>query len=309
MIAATVLVVLAAADMAPVAVQGTSACPTPAEVAAVLPDLLPAGSASYPDIAWIETRDLALHIELRTPAGTTLFARQISSVGTCADFAVVAAVVIASWTAERNPGLSRLQPAVPADPESEHRATSPPQAASPVAALATQGRARAFDLSAALGSTVNDAGFVGLARVAIGMRGRRLGLRASVAAETQRSQAIGMGSVSWRRYDLSLGPTLVLVERGVMVEAAAELFAGLTTVAGRSFDIPRDTSAVAPGLALAMRLCSASGRVRPWVEVGGQRWLLDQTIAITREGQTSLVSPLPSWEARLLAGVSMVLAQ
>jgi hypothetical protein len=306
-VTAALLPTLAAAGA--VFVQGPSRCPTAAEVAAILPEMLPAAEAAYPDVAWIEAVGPDLQIELRSPTGEVLFSRRLRSSGTCADLATIAAVVIASWTAERNPGISLLQPSVPPP-----RRPVPPLVPSPPVpqvgggdgSAAPPESRREFELSVGLGSSVNSAGFVGAARLEAGMRGRRLGLRAGFAAETARSESIETRSVSWRRYGLSLEPTLVVVKQPVMVDARAGIFAGFTTVAGHGFDVDRQSSAAAAGLSLAIRLAASSGWLRPWMEVGGQYWLADQEITVTRAQQPNLAVSLPRSEARLLAGVTLV---
>jgi hypothetical protein len=312
MVTAVLATMLATANPTPVEVQGGSNCPTAAEVAAILPELLPPTEASAPDVAWIEAAGLDLQIELRAHSGEVLFSRRLTSSGTCADLATIAAVVIASWTAERNPGVSLLQPGVLAPP----KPIPPPSPSAPtprpskdVVAPAAQGKKQEFDFSVGLGSSVNSASFVGAARVEAGMRGHRFGLRAGFAAETARSETIEKRTVSWRRYDLSAGPTLALVKQPVMVDARAELFAGFTTVAGNGFDVDRRSSAVAPGVAFALRMGASTGWIRPWVEVGGQYWLASQEIAITRELQPTLSVPLPRAEGRLFAGISIVLSR
>jgi hypothetical protein len=307
--AVLVLTLSAAASTPPVRVEGDSRCPTSSEVAAILPELLPAAEVPYPDIAWIEAAGVDLRIELRSPTGEVLFSRQIASSGTCAELATVAAVVVASWTAERNPAISLLQPtmAAPAKP------ATPPHAPAPPATPERQGnvpppslkKAWELDLAVGVGSSVNDAGAVGAGRLEVGVRGRRLGLRAGLAAETERNESIATRTVSWRRYGLSLGPTFAVVKQPVVVAARADIFAGLTTVAGHGFDVDLRSSALAPGLALALRLEAPRGRIRPWIEIGGQYWLASQAITITREQQPTLGAPLPSPEARLFAGVSV----
>jgi hypothetical protein len=303
---------LAAANAPSVQVQGTSRCPTASEVAAILPELLPATEASAPDVAWIEAAGLDLQIELRSLTGEVLSSRRLTSSGTCADLATIAAVVIASWTTERNPGISLLQPGVLAPP----KPMAPPPPSAPATQTsskqllpAAQGRTREFDSSVGLGSSVNSAGLVGAARVEAGVRGRRFGLRAGFAAETARSATIETGTVSWRRYGLSLGPTLTLIERRVRLDARVEIFAGFTTVAGHGFEPDHQSIALAPGLALALRLGAATGWIRPWIEVGGQSWLASQEIAITRQQQPNLRVSLPGSEGRLFAGLSILLSR
>jgi hypothetical protein len=329
MVTAASLFALAAASA--VEVQGPSRCPTAAEVADILPEMLPAAEATYPDLAWIEAVGPDLQIELRSPAGEVLFSRRLSSSGTCADLATIAAVVIASWTAERNPGISLLQPGVPAPTPTPTPTTTPtptpaptpmppptppprpsppaPQVGSGDRAVAPPEHKREFELALGLGSSVNSAGFVGAVRVDAGLRGRRLGVRAGFAAETERSETIETRSVSWRRYSVSLEPSLVIVREPVMLDARAGIFAGFTTVAGHGFDVDRQSSAAAAGLSLAVRLAASSGWLRPWMEVGGQYWLADQEITIARAQQPNLGVSLPHAEARLFAGVSLVLSR
>lgn len=117
------------------------------------------------------------------------------------------------------------------------------------------------------------------------------------------------GSASWRRYGLSLGPTLAVVRQPVTLDARAEIFAGFTTIAGHDFTVDRQSSAVAPGLALALRLGTAAGWIRPWLEVGGQYWLASQEIVITRQKQPNPTVSLPRWEARLFAGIRILLSR
>jgi hypothetical protein len=95
----------------------------------------------------------------------------------------------------------------------------------------------------------------------------------------------------------------------VTLDARAELFAGYTTIAGHDFTVDRQSSAVAPGLALALRLGTATGWIRPWIEVGGQHWLASQEIVITRQQQPNPRVSLPRAEVRLFAGIRIILSR
>jgi hypothetical protein len=312
MVTAVLMLTLAAAGVPAVQVEGQSRCPTASEVAAILPEMLPATEAPYPGIAWIQGDGLNLQIELRALDGEVLFSRQIMSSGTCADLATIAAVVIASWTTERNAGISLLQPGVlpPARPATAPPPSVPVTGATSAAVVTPRpGGSREFDLSVGLGGSANGDGLVGAGRVDAGMRGRRLGLRAGFAAETQRRTELEPGSVSWRRFGVSLGPTLALVQRPVRLDARAEIFAGYTAVAGHGFDVNGNASAVAPGLALALRLGTSTGWIRPWIEVGGQYWLASQQIVITRKQPPNPRVSLASSEGRVFAGISVVLSR
>jgi len=309
MIASAVLAFTLVAASVPIRVQGDSLCPSAADVAAILPELLPPVEAPYTDLAWVEAVGLDLRIELRSVAGEVLSSRQLTSNGSCADLANIAAVVIASWMAERNSGISLLQPGVPAPAKP---AVVPPAPASsrpaepPASPASSQQRTREFDLSLAVGTSVNSAGFVGAARVELGVRGQRFGARAGFSAETERSESIESRSVGWGRYDLSLGSTFAAVRRPVMVEARGEFFVGITKVAAQGFDENYKPHAVAPGLGIALRLGTSTGWIRPWIEIGGQYWLAGQAITITRPGQPDARAPLPSLEGRLFGGISLV---
>jgi hypothetical protein len=303
---------VAAAQAPPVQVEGDSGCPTASQVAALLPELLPPTEAAYSGIAHIEADGLDLRIELRSLAGETLFSRRLRSNGTCEGFATIAAVVIASWSAERNPGVSLLQPGVPAPPEPT--STSPPAARNSPAVDANPLSAglrpiREIDLSAAIGGGLGSAGVVGVARVEAGLRGRRFGVRSGLWAETERSQTIASGSIASRRYGLSLGPTLAMLKAPMVLEARAEIFAGLTTVDGHHFDVDGHASKMAAGLACALRLGRATGWLRPWIDVGGQYWLADQALTVTKPQQQIAKTSLPSIEGRLLLGVSVLLSR
>jgi hypothetical protein len=274
--------------------------------------MLPATETPYPGIAWIEAAGLNLEIELRSPSGDVLFARQITSSGTCADLAAIAAVVIASWTAEGNAGISLLQPGVlpPPRPAPPPLPSVPvPQATSATSIPTGRNGPREFDLSVGLGGSASGDGPVGAARVDAGMRGRRLGLRAGFATETQRSAALEPGTVSWRRVGVSLGPTLALVRQPVMLDARAEIFAGYTTVAGHGFDVDSKSSALAPGLAFALRFGTSTGWIRPWIEVGGQIWLAGQEITVSKTKPPNPRVALAGLEGRAFAGISVVLSR
>jgi hypothetical protein len=296
-----------AVNSPPILVQGDSLCPSASEIEGILSELLPPAEASNPDIAWVEAVGRDLRIELRSVAGEVLSSRQLTSNGSCADLANIAAVVIASWMAERNTGVSLLQLGVPAPSKPTASPPSPTVTEERAPVVISQRRTREFDLSLAAGGSANNAGSVGVARAELGVRGQRFGLRVGFSAETERNETIEARNAGWRRYGLSLGSTFAAVRLPVLVEARAELFAGLTTVAGQGFDTDRKASAIAPGLALALRVGSSTGRIRPWIEVGGQFWLAGQAITVTRPGQSALRSALPSLEGRLLAGISLAL--
>jgi hypothetical protein len=168
---------------------------------------------------------------------------------------------------------------------------------------------RNFELGLGLGSTANSAGFVGAARLELGVRGRRWGVRAGIAAETTRDQALDVGTMSWRRFGLSVGPTFTWAGQAVTIESRADVLLGLTTVSGHGYDSNRHSQAVTPGLALAGRVGLRFGRLQPWIEVSGQAWLAEQVIAVTKAPPPNATWTVPRLEVRVLLGLSVLLLQ
>jgi hypothetical protein len=312
---ALAILLLAAADVQapPVVVQGSSLCPTPDEVAAILPDLLPCAHDQEPDIATIETREQDLFITLRDPRGNALVARHLSSGGNCADLANAAAVVIAAWKAERNPGLSLFQPGVPSPAPESGR---PAHAAIPEAAADPQ-KTKAqptekptnlhIEVAAALGTSVNGAGWAGSGHFEVGLHRRALGLRMILAADSERQTALESGRAAWRRLTAGVGPTLLIVEHSVAIEVNAQLLMGNTIVHGQGFDSNKTSHDIYPGFAAGVRLGRGRGLIRPWMETGGQIWPAPEDLAVTKEGQATARTQLPRVELRLLAGLSVAI--
>jgi hypothetical protein len=299
--------VLAASDGLPVQVQGTARCPTPAEITAIMSELLPATADPFPDIAWVETAGLDLSIALRDAEGNPLLFRKITASGTCADLAAAAAVVIATWKVDQNPALSLQQPGVHPHAQAQPIARPEPVAKTPVqetvaAAPAPTHQPWLFDVASALGTSANSAGFVGTARAEVGVRRRRLGLRTAFTSDISRDQSLAVGRVSWRRLTLGAGPSFVVAEGFATVELHAQLFVGFTSVSGRGFALNRQASDVSPGVASAVRVRRPSGTVRPWIEVGGQFWFAPQAIAILEASESA---SLPRTDARLMVGISL----
>jgi hypothetical protein len=163
----------------------------------VLPELLPAEQDAHPNTVWIETAGLDLSITMRSGTGQVLFSRRLTTHGTCADLANVAAVVIASWTTERNYEISLQQP-MPARPAPAGPTTpsAAPKLRRPADVITKS--TRAFDLGLGVGSTANSAGFVGAARVEMDARAGLWGVRIGFVAETARDQGLENGIVRCR---------------------------------------------------------------------------------------------------------------
>lgn len=310
MIASVILGVLLAAAGLPVEVPGTSRCPEPAAIAAILPEMLPATNHPHPDIAWIEDAGLVVFITLRGPDGSTRFSRALTAQGSCADLASAAAVIIAAWTTEQDHELSLQQPGVHA-PAPTQPAPLPapvpemPRTAPPAAAR----RPFTLEVGAGMGVVLDRRGWAGGARVDLGARVRRFGLRLSFAGDSARDESIEGGTATWRKLMIGIGPSLGLLDRTVQIELHAQFALGITTVRGQGYDTNLSVTDLSTGLVGAVRLGIGHSRVRPWLEVGGRLGLAPQDVAISKEGQPSSRIDLPRADARVMVGLAYFLRQ
>jgi hypothetical protein len=293
----------------PVEVQGTSRCPEPAAVAAILPEMLPLTNDPHPVIAWIESAGLDVSITLRGHDGSTRFSRIITSHGDCADLASAAAVIIAAWTTEQNPELSLEQPGVyppAAQPTAEPKPPIPEalRLAPPPASVRLP---LVLEVGAGLGAVLDGRGWAGSARVDVGARVRRFGLRLTFAGDSARDESLENGTATWRKFMVGMGPSLALIDRTVQLELYAQLALGITTVRGRGYDTDLSATDVSAGLTSALRLGIGRSRVRPWLEVGGRLWLAPQEVAVSRQDQPASRLALPRADARVMAGLTFLL--
>ena len=294
----------------PVEVQGTSRCPEPAAVAAILPEMLPATNDPHPDIAWIETAGLDVSITLRGPDGSARFSRTITSHGSCADLASAAAVIIAAWRTEHNHELSLEQPGVyppPAKPAPLLKPAPIPEATPPAPPPASIRRPFVLEVGAGIGAALDGKGWAGSARVDVGARVQRFGLRLAFAGDSARDESIENGTATWRRLMVGIGPSIALTDRTVQLELYAQLALGITTVRGRGYDTNLSATDVATGMTGALRLGIGRSRVRPWLEIGGRLWLAPQAVAVTKENQPVSRIDLPRTDVRVMAGLAFLL--
>jgi hypothetical protein len=304
-----VLAALLAAAGLPVEVQGTSRCPEPAAVAAILPEMLPATNEPHPDIAWIEAAGLDVSITLRGPDGSTRFSRTITSHGSCGDLAGAAAVIIAAWRAEQNHELSLEQPGVysPAPAPLAPTAAPIPEVTRPVPPPASVRRPFAFEVGAGIGTALDGRGLAGSVRVEVGARVQRFGLRLAFDGDSARDESIEGGTATWRKLMVGIGPSIGLMDRTVQLELYALLAFGITTVRGRGYDTNLSATDLSTGLTGALRLGIGRSRVRPWLEVGGRLWLAPQEVAVTKEDQPASRIDLPRTDVRVMAGLAFLL--
>jgi hypothetical protein len=308
----SVLLAALLATRLPVEVQGTSRCPEPTAVAAILPEMLPATNDAHPDIAWIETAGLNVSITLRGPDGSARFSRTITSHGSCADLASAAAVIIAAWTTEQNHELSLEQPGVyppPAKPAPVLKPAPIPEAPQSAPPPASVRRPFVLEVGAGIGAALDSKGWAGSARVDVGARVQRFGLRLAFGGDSARDESIEGGTATWRRFVIGIGPSMALIDRWVQLELHAQLALGITTVLGGGYPTNFSATDVSAGMMGALRLGIGTSRVRPWLEIGGRLWLAPQDVAVSKENQPASRVELPRTDARVMAGLAFLSRQ
>jgi hypothetical protein len=288
-----------------VAVRGSSDCPSPAAVTALLPDMPSPAANAGDDVAVIDSAGPDLAISILGPDGSVHLTRRLArpepSPTACAALAQAVAVVIATWEDQQSAGLSLLQPDVypPAPaPPTVFRAAPPP-----LPAGSEPGGAALF-LQVALGASVSQSATLATGQIQLGLRGRtsRLGLWLALAVDGQGELSQAGGTSRWRRIALGLGPWVALSRGAVGSEVGVQLFLGRTSVEGSGFPTDRSDAAISPGFEALARLVGP-GSVQPFLEGGVRGWFAPQEIDIVGAEQADSHASLPRLEARLMAGV------
>lgn len=301
--AAPLLALLLAASAPVVVVEGDTACPTPAEVAARVATLLPAGGGTEPaDVARIEVEAGTMRVTLTRPDGATLGERAIDGTFPCADLAEAAAVVLATWESDVHPEYRAAPPPPPAPGAPAVAVVAAPPPPAPRAPAA-------YDLGAAVaGSLAPSSGGAApaLGALAVGSwtPSGRLGLRGAVQWTAERELELGAGAVGWRRVTAALGPQLRFTTAGTRwaLDFHAEGLAAWLTASGSGFTRDRQGDSFDPGLGAGVRaLWFGRQGLVPWLELAGAGWLRSQT-AFATPGVDAVT--LPRLEATLALGLS-----
>jgi len=278
-----------------VVVEGAATCPTPSLVAERLAPLLPSVSAtierSAADVARVESRRGALDIELRDPQGALRASRRLDEDAPCADLAAAAAVVLAAWEAE-------LQPGAAPPPSLPPLALPPPRrlhfdlAVGALVALALPSGGSSF------GALV-EGGLAGRSG-----RGRGPGARVALAVPLFGAEevALGSGSASFARRALSLGPRWRFAPGFFRLDLHANLAVAWVSVEGERVPGARRDDAAALGLDAGARAGLDLGPAIVWAEAS-LLWYPARERAVV-DGST-LAADLPPVELLLAVGVAL----
>jgi len=238
-----------------VVIEGTSACPTPAEVEQSLHPLLPEGGR---DVARLEAQDGGLQVTLVRADGSNAGRRTLGGEHTCQELADAVAVMIAAWQSDlaRERALAPPPVAVVAPPP-------PPVLARP---------RRSGEVGAGLGGTLSGAA-VAPALLLLGDLSilGPLGAGVRIGLDGSRDAALPGGSARWRRAMLAVGPR---VRYGDRLAAEAHLGAALgwLHIGAEGFDAPQGHDTVVGGLEGELRLSWRRPGLRPWLALGAAFW-------------------------------------
>ncbi len=278
---------LSGAPVAPVVIAGGARCPRADEVADRLVALLPApdgaaGSARA-SRASIDEAPGEVVVSLHRD-GRLIGVRRLAARGPCAERALAAAIVIATWESDVLP---------------EYQV-----AASPRAAAAP--RPGAWEIGAGLsGAIAGRAAAIGAsALAAIGRDGAPLGGRLLVAWSGRHEIALGPGEARWSRLAVGAGPSLGRAFGRWGGELHLLALAGRFRAGGVGFPVARGGGGWDPGAALGLRLrAPGARRVAPWIEAGATRWLRARTLVETTQSSRREV---PAWSVAVTLGASFV---
>lgn len=280
-------------------VEGTSECPTPAQVATLLPGMLPqTGGDPQRELVSVDAIDGGLVVTVRGDDGSLLSSRTLADSGqpgACQALAAAVAVVIATWNIERSAEPSLLQ-------EGLYRLQAPPRVVDrDVAAPAPpKWTGTILLLGAAVGTVVDRGGVAGTAGVEVEVRRRRLGWRLTLVADTERDRAQDGGTVTWRRSSAALGGVWRAGGGEVGVELAVQAFLGRVSADGVGFGMDRTDHLVAWGGDGALRVVGA-GALQPFLEGTIRGWLSDQEVEVRASASSG--SALPRVQGRVTVGV------
>jgi len=284
-------------------VQGTSDCPSPAAVAAVLQGLSTPGRAGDDEVAFIDAAGSDLAITIVAGDGSLRLNRRLpradASPDACSALAAAVAVMLASWDIEQRQDLSLSQAGVeppPPAPPTIFRA-EPPE---------PPGLSRGAELSigVALGMAMSASSALVTGQVQLGVRrrGGRAGLWLTLAIDGEGDLSQAGGTSTWRRTTAGLGPWLALGRGAVTGEVGAQLFVGRTSVHGSGFAEDRSDHVTSPGVEAVARLVGP-GELQPFLEGGVRGWFAPQEVDVLDPSQASSRASLPRVDGRLVAGV------
>jgi hypothetical protein len=280
-----VLLLAGAAPVLPVRVEGEGLCPAATEVETRLRALVPAGDpTASQEVARIEEEHDSVRVILHRPAVGIVAERRLARAPSCSAMAAAVALAIASWE-------TNVRPEFPVA-----------MAAATVSARAPPVSPAAIDLGVALVIGRSQSWAPGLlARASFTPGGRRFGPSVFIGWEATRTDDVGSGRVSWRRWEAALGVHHRWRGASVLADAHLELGAALVDMRGAGFEQTYRRLRIMPEAAAGWRVClpllRSRWQVAPWADLRALAWPRKETAI-----------ELPSMSGRILPPFALMLA-
>ena len=261
-------------------VEGES-CPAPVDVEARVRAILHLSAEQQLSEGFaVERREAGLYVALRSGDSTLIGERMLPTSGSCEELAQAAAVVLSAWLTDVHPDFagalpSRPEPSPPAPepnpppaPEPEP-ARPPPKPAPPppvLPNLPVPAKHRLHFLLGVGGDLSNGAlAPTLLTGASYGAEVSGLAVSARALITLPREQPLGPGQISWRRWPLSLGPTMRLDTPTLALALSAGPALAWLHLGGDSFDhVTTQDGAAWAGFAEVL----VSGKGRPVTPFG-----------------------------------------
>jgi hypothetical protein len=276
--------VVSAEARAAIPIAGDVTCPTPAEIARRLDEIVPPASSGAGNGGSVRVaRDGGrFRLELLRSDGRAADTREIDAGGSCGDLARAAAVVIATWQGDLDPDATPRVELPPAPVTAPRPAATAAIAASPAPARETMRPSLTLGvglLASFTGGTVAPGAEV---RSAFALGRSPLALAAALGATAARETDVGTLSdaARWTRAWLAVGPEVHSRGRTVL-SARAEALGGLLLVSG--VGLPRtdsDTTFLA-GVGARVGAARPVGNARAWLDAGAHYWPGRQRLLVT----------------------------
>jgi hypothetical protein len=256
-----------------VMVEGDSACPSAAEVAAHVATLLPGGApAGSPPVARVDRAGADVSVRLADPSGALVAQRHLPAAGDCTELAELVAVTITTWMTELRPEW------LPA-----------PQLPRVVVDAPAPRERLGFDAGLGAGVSLGEGGAAGAASLLMALHAGARGLGAIVraTATTGRDVSIGAGVATWRRWEITAGPSYQ-VPLGLgrwRLAGSLGLSAGWLSAEGRDFAVNQTSRRFSPGAAGLVRVARAGGAWSPWFALGASVAFFDQPLIVVGNGE------------------------
>ncbi len=273
-------------------VEAEGSCPSPAAVEARLAGLAPAAGAD-PLVARISRVRQGIRLRLVRRADEALLAeRTFVADRPCVALADDAALILATWLAAPESGVTLEPPAAP--PEASRRAipAAPLTIAVGLAGGVAAGRA------GGLGGT-------GAPELTVGRRGRAAVARLFAALPLQDRRApLAGGEIRWRRTGLGLGLGLRAGRGRVSAGIEGGLQAARLAIAGSGFDEDRESRGYDLGARAGGRIGLRAGPAEIFLDLALSGWSGRQRVLVEGAGDRDL---LPRLELGATMGLALAL--